>query len=73
MTRSLERRCDRLTEELKEARAGRAVTSRANSIEYDPDNDELEEISAEDEAALSGASTARTPKELEEEIQQLTH
>ncbi len=71
MTRSLERRRDRLTEELKEARAGRAVTSRGNSIDYDPDDDDFEEISSEVEAALSGASAARTPKELEEEIQLL--
>lgn len=71
ITRSLEGRRGRLTEELKEARAGRARMTSASSIDYDPDDDDFEEISAEDEASLSGASTARTPKELDEEIQQL--
>ena len=71
MTRTLEGRRDRLTEELKQARADRAVTTPASSIGYDPDDDDFEEISDEDEAALSGASAARTPEELEDEIQEL--
>ena len=71
MTRSLERRRDRLTEELKEAnRAGR-VAQRTAAVGYDPDDDEIDELTSEDEAALSGASTARTPDELRDEIAQL--
>ena len=71
ITRSLERRRDRLTEELQGARSTGRAARRVTAIGYDPDDDDLEDISAEDEAALSGASAARTPKELEEEIQQL--
>ena len=40
-------------------------------VEYDMDEDEPEELTAEDEETLSGASTARTPGELRDEVAQL--
>jgi len=71
MTRSLERRRDRLTEELEQAGKGGRVTQPVSEIGYDPDDDDLDDLTSEDEAALSGASTARTPEELRAEIGQL--
>ncbi len=62
ITRSLERRRDRLTEELQYAPASPDV-----SIDVE-DEDETPELSDEQEKALIGASTARTPEELEAEI-----
>ena len=69
ITRSLERRRDRLNEQLQ---AGRGSMHPAE-LEYDPDEDEPEDISDRDEDILSGASTARTPQELREEVAQLDH
>ena len=69
VTRSLERRRDRLSEELDQIRQG--DRSRPATVDYDLDEDDVEDLLAEDEAALSGASTARTPGELEKEIGQL--
>ena len=69
VTRSLERRRDRLNEQLQ---TGRGSTHPAE-LEYDPDEDEPEDISDRDEEILSGASTARTPQELREEVAQLDH
>ena len=71
MTRSLERRRDRLTEELENARKGGRVTPGVSEVDFDPDDEDLDELTSEDEAALSGASTARTPEELQAEIGQL--
>ena len=74
VTRSLERRRDRLSEELRQARQSRLPFRSSNAaflIDYDPDEDEPEELTTEDEEKLSGASTARTPEELREEITQL--
>ena len=71
VTRSLERRRDRLTEELEQAgRSGRSE-QRALRIDYDPEEDDLDELTAEEEEALSGASTARTPQDLRAEITRL--
>ena len=70
VTRSLERRRDRLTEELEQAgRSGRS-TQRTMLIDYDPEEDDLDELTTEEEA-LSGASTARTPEDLRAEITKL--
>ena len=70
-TRSLERRRDRLAEELEQAgRSGRSG-QHAMSIEYDPEEDDLDELTTEEEDALSGASTARTPEDLRTEIASL--
>ena len=66
VTRSLERRRDRLNEQLQ---LGRSTS--AAQLEYDPDEDEAEDISAQDEEILSGASTARTTEELRAEVAQL--
>ncbi|MYD88231.1 MAG: DUF3883 domain-containing protein [Acidobacteria bacterium] len=71
MTRSLERRRDRLTEELEQAGKGGRAAQPVVEIGYDPDDDDLDDLTSEDEAALSGASTARTPEELPAEIGQL--
>ena len=68
VTRSLERRRDRLSEELHQASQENRPPVRAVAITYDMDEDEVEDLSDEDEAALSGASTARTPAELRTEI-----
>ncbi len=70
VTRSLERRRERLKEELDRARQGR-LTANPLPLEYDFDEDEVEDLTPEDEAALSGASTARTAAELQAEIGQL--
>ena len=69
VTRSLERRRERLSEELEQGRQGERLTPRLPTVEYDEDEDE--ELTVDDEAALSGASTARTPAELQSEIAQL--
>ena len=71
VTRSLERRRDRLSEELGQARQQNRLTSRPADVEYDLDEDDVEDLTDEDDAVLSGASTARTPTELENEIAQL--
>ena len=71
VTRSLERRRDRLTEELEQAgRSGRSE-QRAMKIDYDPEDDDLDDLTTEEEGALSGASTARTPEDLRAEIVRL--
>ena len=71
VARSLERRRDRLTEELEQGgRPGRSE-QRAMRIDYDPEEDDLDELTAEEEEALSGASTARTPEDLRAEIAKL--
>ena len=70
-TRSLERRRDRLTEELNQARKSGRFAQTAQQLSYDPDEDDLDDLTAEDEEAISGASTARTPEELAREIAQL--
>ena len=74
VTRSLERRRDRLSEELQQAQRSKQSTRPTGTpslVEYDMDEDEPEELTAEDEEALSGASTARTPGELRDEVAQL--
>ena len=71
VTRSLERRRGRLNEELEQARQGRTPTPNPSTVEYDLEEDEVEDLTPEDEAALSGASTARTAAELANEISQL--
>ena len=70
-TRSLERRRDRLTEELEHAGRSSRSTQSALKIDYDPEEDDLDELTTEDEEALSGASTARTPADLRAEIARL--
>ena len=70
-TRSLERRRDRLTEELDQARKSERLALTAFQASYDPDEDDLDALTAEDEEAISGASTAKTPDELAREIAQL--
>ena len=74
VTRSLEHRRDRLSEELERGRQSRQPYRASRSdqlIEYDLDEDEPEELTEADEETLSGASTARTPEELEAEVAQL--
>ena len=74
VSRSLERRRDRLSDELEQARRSRQpmqALGTGSPIEYDPDEDEPEELTDADEETLSGASTARTPEELEAEVTQL--
>ena len=71
VTRSLERRRDRLSEELDQAHWEDRPTPGAAALEYDPDEDDVEDLTPEDDATLSGASTARTPAELRAEIAQL--
>jgi superfamily II DNA or RNA helicase len=69
ITRSLERRRDRLTEALAESRRRGIRATAQPDIDLDIDEEEdLSELTEEEEAALSGASTARTPEELEAEI-----
>ena len=70
-TRSLERRRDRLSEELKQARKSGKFGQAAFQASYDPDEDDLDDLSAEDEEAISGASTAKTADELAGEIELL--
>ena len=70
--RSLERRRDRLSNELKEARTSGRLKLEIADLERDlDDEDEDAELSEEEEEILSGASTARTPEELEAEIELL--
>ena len=70
-TRSLERRRDRLTEELEQARRSGRFALAAFQPSYDPEEDDLDALTAEDEEAISGASTAKTADELAREIGQL--
>lgn len=63
VTRSLERRRERLNEQLETGRQSNNV-----ELEYDPDEEDPEEISERDEEILSGASTARTQGELKAEV-----
>ena len=70
-TRSLERRRNRLTDELSKARKVGRSTQSSLHLTYDPDEDDLDELTGADEEAISGASTARTPEELSAEIAQL--
>ncbi len=68
ITRSLERRRARLGEELERARASGGRTLREAPAPYlAPEQDE-DELTEEEEEALSGASTARTVEELAAEI-----
>ena len=66
--RSLERRRDRLAEELENAKRSGRSEQGAMCIDYDPEEDDLDELTTEEEDALSGASTARTPEDLRAEI-----
>ena len=52
-TRSLQRRHDRLTEELERAVEAGRVPQQAAEVGYDPEDDDLDELTSEDEAALS--------------------
>ena len=70
-TRSLERRRDRLTEELGQARKSGKFAQTAFQTSYDPDEDDLDALTVEDEEAISGASTAKTADELAREIEHL--
>lgn len=75
ITRSLERRRDRLARELEQARrTGRLETvgslAPTTSFDYDPDDD-LGELTEDEEEALSAASLARTAADLEIEVGQL--
>ena len=74
VTRSLQRRRDRLSEELdasmKYKRPSWTAHQRALA-EYDPEEEDPEDLTDEDEATLSGASTARTAKELRAEVTDL--
>ena len=71
LTRSLERRRDRLSEELevsgRSSSAGRASPG-STLVDYDPDEDEPQDLTVRDEETLSGASTARTAAELRKEV-----
>jgi superfamily II DNA or RNA helicase len=72
ITRSLERRRDRLAEELERARTSGRVGQRPIELSYDPDEDDLDDLSDAEEDALSAASNARTPAELQAEIAQVS-
>ncbi len=71
VTRSLERRRDRLTEELSQARKSGKFAQTAVQTSYDPDEEDLDALTVEDEEAISGASTAKTADELAREIEHL--
>ena len=71
VTRSLERRRDRLADELREGRKSQASGKPTQQVSYDPDEDDLDDLSTEEDEILSGASTARTAEELQAEINQL--
>ena len=72
----MERRRDRLTEELNQARKSGRFAQTALQTSYDPDEDDLDDLSAEGEGegedAISGASTAKTSDELAREIEHLS-
>ena len=71
VTRSLQRRRKRLSEELDASLKSKGpswTAKQASPVEYDPDEDDPEDLTDEDEAALFSASTARTPEELRAEI-----
>ena len=71
VTRTLERRRDRLRDELQQARQSGRVATDDFEFEYDSEEDDLDELTVQEEEALSGASNARTMAELETEVQQL--
>ena len=74
VTRSLQRRRDRLSEELDASLKSNRYSwtaKQASLVEYDPDEEDAEDLTEEDETTLSGASTARTPEELRAEITDL--
>ena len=72
ITRSLECRRDRLSEELERAWGSGRITRQSIDLADDPDaDDETSELTDEQEDALSAASTARTPVELAAEIELL--
>ena len=65
ITRSLERRRDRLSAELDQSRTSGRIGDHPRTFDFDIDSDEdLEELTDEEEEALSAASNARTPDEL---------
>lgn len=72
ITRSLERRRDRLSEELQRARTTGRVGARAGDLDVDLDSDEdPTELTEEQEDLLSAASTAQNAEELAAEVRQL--
>ncbi len=72
ITRSLERRKERLSEELSEARKLGKVTPQALIADVSLEDDENSgELTDEQENLISAASTARTPEELASEIKVL--
>ena len=74
VTKSLERRRDRLSDELDQAQQSKRSFQPSlggSLIDYDLAEDEPEELTDADEATLSGASTARTSEELRDEVAQL--
>ena len=71
VTRSLQRRRERLNDNLGEALQRGGVTQAVSEVQHDPEEESLDELTSEQEEALSGASTARTPEELRAEIAQL--
>ncbi len=75
ITRSLERRRDRLAEESQRGRAGGKLHQRLAVLDGDLDaregDDDLNELTEEEEDILSAATTAQTREELEDEIRQL--
>ena len=69
ITRSLERRRDRLSDEFDQARISGRFSDPRVQIDFDPDDDEdLRDLTDDEEEALSRASNARTADELEAEI-----
>ena len=74
VTKSLERRRDRLSDELDQAQQSKRSFQPSlggSLIDYDLDEDEPEELTDADEATLSGASTARTTDEFRAEVAKL--
>ena len=72
ITRSLERRRDRLSDELAATRAGKRTAARETvALPEDPD-EAYEELGDEGDDLVSSASNARTAAELEAEVAKLT-
>lgn len=72
ISRSLERRRNRLADELDRARASGRLTPAVVDLSGLDDDDEDGELDDQQEDAISAASNARTPAELEAEIAQLS-
>ena len=71
VTRSLQRRRERLNENLEEALRRGRVIHETPAVYLSSEDEDFQDMTEEEEEALSGASTARTPEELRAEIAEL--